>query len=143
MSPIAGSLSDFLETTLQKLILGATAYTAPGTVALALSTAAYSDAATGASMTEVPNSAAYARVSQTNNTTNFVAPSANTATTNATAFTFPTATGSWGTILSAYLCDSATFGAGNVLFGADITSKTVGNGDTVSVAVGALSLIID
>lgn len=132
-----------METTLQKLILSATAYTAPGTVALALSTAAYSDAATGASMTEVANTGAYARVSQTNNTTNFPVVGANTATANATAFTFTTATGSWGTILSAYLVDTATYGSGNVLFGSDITSKTVGTGDTVSVAVGALTLIID
>lgn len=140
---MAGSKSDYLETIVQKLVLSATAYTAPTTVALALSTAAYSDAATGAAMTEVANSNAYARVAQTNNTTNFPVVAANTATTNATAFTFPTATGSWGTILAAYLCDSATWGAGNVLIGSDITSKVVGTGDTVSVAAAALTYIED
>jgi hypothetical protein len=136
---MAGSKSDYLETIIQKLILSATAFTSPGTVALALSTAAYTDAATGASMNEVPNSNSYARVSQTNNVTNFPVVGANLPTTNATAFTFPTSTGAQGTILSAYLCDSATWGAGNVLVGADITSKVVGNGDTVSVAIGAFS----
>jgi hypothetical protein len=136
---MAGSKTDYLETIIQKLILSATAYTAPTVVALALSTAAYTDAATGASMNEVPSANAYARVSQTNNTTNFPVVAANTPTTNAAAFTFPTATGSWGTVLSAYLVDTATYGAGNTLIGSDITSKAVGTGDTVSVAAAGLT----
>lgn len=133
---MAGSKSNYLEIIIQKLILGATAFSAPGTVAMALSTAAYSESATGASMTECANSNAYARVSQTNNTTNF--PVA-TPTVNANPFTFPTATGSWGTILAAYLVDSGTYGAGNVLIGADITSHAIAIGDTVNVAASALS----
>jgi len=66
-------------------------------------------------------------------------------TVNGTAITFPTATGSWGTILSAYIVDSATYGAGNVLYGGDLaTSKTVGTGDTVSFAAsGGLTVTED
>lgn len=134
---MAGSKSAYLETIVLKLVLGATAYTAPTTLGIALSTAAYSNGATGASMTEVANANAYARVSQTNNTTNWPAPTgSNPATSvNGTVITFPTATGSWGTILSAYIVDSATYGAGNVLYGADLaTSKPIGSGDTASFA---------
>ena len=133
---MASGKSNYLIPLMQKLIIGATAFSAPGTVAFALSTAAFTTAATGASMTEVANSGSYARVSTTNNTTNY--PVA-TPTVNANAITWTTATGSWGTILSAYAVDSATYGAGNVLLGADITSKAVGSGDTVSIAAGSFS----
>lgn len=147
VSSIAGSKSDYLEAIILNLVLGATAYTAATNVAVALSTAAYTDAATGASMTEVTNANAYARVSQTNNSTNWPAATGTAPTTksNGVAVTFPTCTTStWGTILSAYLVDSATYGAGNVLYGADLTvTKAVTVGDTASFAIGAITVTED
>lgn len=144
---MAGSKCDYLEAIFLKLVLGAVAYTAPTNICIALSTAAFTDAATGAAMTEVPNSNAYARVSQTNNTTNWPTPTGTNPTTsvNGVLVTFPTATGSWGTVNSAYLVDSGTFGAGNCLYGGDLAvSKTVALGDTVSFAAsGGLTVTED
>jgi hypothetical protein len=84
---------------------------------------------------------AYARVAIVANLTNFpAATGSNPASkSNGAVFTFPTATAAWGTILSAYLCDSAS--GGSILYGADLTaSKTIQTGDTATYAVGALTI---
>lgn len=145
---MAGSKSDYLEARILNHILGAVASSAPAVTAIALSTAAYSDAATGASMTEVANAGAYARVSKTNNTTTWpTASGGSPSKANGVAVTFPTASADWGNIKSFYIVDSATYGAGNVLYGGDIqayidsgftTGLDVLSGDTPSFAVGAL-----
>ena len=71
---MAGSKSDYLEALILNGFLGGTPITVPTTVYIALSTAAYSDAATGSAMTEVSASGtAYARVAATNNATNWPA----------------------------------------------------------------------
>jgi hypothetical protein len=140
---VAGSKSDYLEAAILNLVLGATAFSAPGTVYIALSTAAYSDAATGASMTEV-SGGSYARVAVTNNATNWPAATGTSPATKASgaAFTFPAATASWGTVASFYIVDAAT--NGNVLYGGDLTaSKTIGSGDTATFASGAITVTED
>jgi hypothetical protein len=131
---VAGSKSDYLEKIILDLVLGASAYSAPGTVYIALSTAAYSDAATGSSMTEV-SGGSYVRLAVTNNSTNWPAASGTSPATktNGTAFTFVTATGSWGTVASFYIVDAST--AGNVLYGGDLSvSKAIASGDTATFA---------
>lgn len=140
---MAGSKSDYCEAATLNLWLGATAVTAPATVYIALSTAAYSDAATGSSMTEV-SGGAYARVAVTNNTTNWPAATGTSPATksNGTAFTFPTATASWGTILSFYIVDAAS--GGNVLYGGDLTtSKAIASGDTATFAASSITVTED
>lgn len=140
---MAGSKSDYLEARILDHFLGATASTAPSVTAIALSTALFSDSATGASMTEVTNSNNYARVSKTNDSTNWPAASGTNPTTksNGTAITFPTASGSWGNVKSFYIVDSATYGAGNVLYGGDLTSaEDILSGDTASFAVGDIDV---
>lgn len=135
---MAGGKSDYLEKKILDLVLGATAFTAPGTVYVALSTAAYTDSATGSSMSEVTGGS-YARVAVTNNSTNWPAASGTNPTvkSNAVTITFPQATAAWGTVNSFYICDAST--AGNVLYGGDLSAgKVVGIGDTPSFAVGAL-----
>lgn len=143
---MAGSKSDYLEAAVLNLVLGAVAFSAPSTF-IALSTAAYSDAATGAAMNEVSTSSTgYARLAVTNNTTNWPAASGTSPTTksNGTAFTFAAATGSWGTIQSFYIVDSLTVGAGNVLYGGDLTaSKAIASGDTATFAAGAITVTED
>jgi hypothetical protein len=133
---MSGSKSDYLEAALLNLVLGGTAWTAPANVYVALSTATYSDTATGTSMTEVSTtSTGYARVLLTNNATNWPAASGTSPTTkaNGTTITFPTASGSWGTVTSFYLVDAAS--AGNVLYGGDLSaSKAIASGDTASFA---------
>lgn len=59
------------------------------------------------------------------------------AITNANALTFATATGGgWGTVTHVVVYDSATVGAGNLLWWDDITSQAVPAGVTVSIPVG-------
>lgn len=137
---MAGNKSAYLERTMLDQVLSAVAFTSPATLYLALSTSAFSTAATGSSMNEVSSSGtAYARVAITANLTNFPAASGSNPATksNGVVFTFPTATASWGTVLSAYLCDAAS--GGSILYGADLTaSKTIQTGDTATYATGSL-----
>lgn len=137
MVTIAGSKCAYLENKALDIILGGTAWTAPGTVYIALSTAAFSAASTGSSMTEV-SGGSYARVAVTNNSTNW--PNASSASkSNGAVFTFPAATGSWGTVTSFYIVDASS--SGNALYGADLTaSRTINSGDTASFAVSAITL---
>lgn len=140
---MAGSKSDYLEKAILDFLLGGGALSSPGTIYVALSTAAYSDAATGSSMTEV-SGGSYARVAVTNNSTNWPNATGTSPATksNGTAVTFPTATGSWGTVASFYLCDASS--AGNVLYGGDLTaSKAIGSGDTATFASSAITITED
>lgn len=142
---MAGSKSDYLEGAILNFLLGGVALAAPATLYIALSTAAYSDAATGAAMTEVPTAGtAYARVAVTNNTTNWplATGSSPTQKTNGAAFTFPTASAAWGTIMSFYICDAAS--GGNVLYGGDLTTqKAIGAGDTATFAQSSITVTED
>jgi hypothetical protein len=64
------------------------------------------------------------------------------ATSNANAITFPTPSGSWGTVTHFGIFDAST--AGNLLWwGLLTTSKTIGSGDSASFAAGALDLTDD
>lgn len=138
---MAGNKSAYYERAILDLLSGIT-YTPPATLYLALSTSSFTTSATGSVMNEVSaTGTAYARVAITANLTNFPAASGSNPATksNGTVFTFPTATASWGTILSAYICDAST--GGSVLYGADLTaSKVIQTGDTATYAVGALTI---
>lgn len=140
---MAGSKSDYLEKAILDYLLGAGALAKPATVYVALSTAAYSEAATGAAMTEVAGGG-YARVAVTNDATNFPAATGASPATkaNGTAITFPTASASWGTVTSFYIVDAGT--GGNVLYGGDLTTaKAVGSGDTATFAANSISITED
>lgn len=114
-------------------LLGNGAYTAP-TPYIGLFTAAPSDAGGG---TEVSGNA-YVRV---NAGTLFGAASGTTCS-NDGAITFPTTTGSWGTVTHFGIFDAAS--AGNLLiWGALSVSKTITSGDTASFGVGDLDVILD
>lgn len=93
---MAGSKSAYFEANLLNFVFGGSAiWTATASIYHALSTAAFTTAATGASMTEVSTSGtAYTRQGQTRNTTNFpAATGSNPASiTNATAATWSAAT---------------------------------------------------
>lgn len=138
---MAGSKSAYLEAKLLDHVFGGvTFWSATASIYHALSTAAFTTAATGASMSEVSTSGtAYTRQGQTRNQTNFPAASGSNpaSISNATAVTWSAATASWGTVNSLYIVDSTTVGAGNVLYGFDLTvAKAVTTGDTASVAIG-------
>lgn len=84
----------------------------------------------------------YARVAVSPATGSWSAPATNGANreiTNAGAVTFPTATGDWLTATHFGVWDAST--AGNFVRGDALAdSKTVENGDTATIPVGALAL---
>jgi hypothetical protein len=108
-------------------------YTFPATVYAALFTADPTNAGT---ITSEPTAAnGYARQAVTWGTI------AAGSVTNSAAVTYPTATGSWGTIAYVGIMDVITLLTGNMLYHGQLgTSKTVGVGDQVSFAIGALTV---
>lgn len=143
-----GSKTNYGEAQVAAALLGGVALVVPATWYLAFSTAAYTDAADATALSE-PVGNAYARVAIANNTTNFPAPAGDpTSVANAVAIVSPTATGNWGTIRSAYLCDAAS--GGHAWLGADLgadpaspTPITVVNGGSISIPISAFSVSED
>lgn len=134
---MAGSKSDYLENEILDHVLGGGDYTRPGTVYIALYTAAPTDAGGGTEVT----GGSYARVAVTNNATNWPAASSGSKQ-NGTAFTFPQATANWGTVVAFGILDAAS--GGNLLYWGDLTaSKTVENGDTAEFAVSGITITED
>lgn len=122
-----GSLSNYAENALLGHIF-TSAYTSPATVYLALLTADPT-ASDGDTITEVVNSGNYARTA-----ISFGAAASRRITQDALV-TFPTASGSWGTVTHWAITDSGTYGAGNVLaHGAFTSSFAPVSGNTPKVA---------
>ena len=120
---------------LDHLFMG-TALTQPTNLWVGLSTT--TPTATGGNVTE-PSGNAYARVS-TADADWAAATAANpSVVTNANAVTFPTATGSWGTVTHVTL-HTASSGGAVVGFAALTASKAVTTDDTVEFAVGDLDV---
>ena len=124
-------MSNFLENALINATLRNTTYTSVATVYVSLWTSDPTDAGSG---TEV-SGGSYARTAVT-----FGAP-ANGVTTNNADVTFPTATGSWGTVGWIGINDAAT--SGNLLYHTALdTSKQIDSGDIFKIASGNLSVTL-
>jgi hypothetical protein len=109
-------------------VLRATTYTAPAAVYAALFTTAPGVGGTG---TEVSGNS-YARVAAT------FSAAASGATSNSGTVTFPTPTGSWGTVTHFAIYDAST--SGNMLaFGTLTASKSISSGDSVTFEAAALT----
>jgi hypothetical protein len=134
---MAGSKFNYLELKALDLALSAAAWTPPATVYIALYTVAPTSAGGGAEV----SGGSYARVSVTNNATNWPASTGGGPGTkaNGTAFTFPTATVAWGTIVAWGIFDAASAGNG-LYWGTLNTSRAVNIGDTPSFAAAALTI---
>lgn len=126
-------LSNYLETAWVNHVLRNTGYTSPGTsVYVSLHTA---DTAEDGSGTEVSGNN-YSRVQ----VTAWDAP-ASRATQNTNAISFPTPSGSWGTITHYGIWDASS--SGNLLFYGALTSSIAPTASsTVQFAAGALDLAI-
>jgi len=123
------ALSDYAETLLANFIANATTATRPTTRYLALFTAAPSDSGGG---TEVSGSG-YARQAVT-----FGAASSGV-TANTSTHTYTAAGGAWGTITHFGIFDALT--GGNLLWhGAVTTSRTIADGESLTVAASAFTL---
>jgi len=124
-------ISNFLENALINATLRNTTYTSVATVYVSLWTTDPTDAGSG---TEV-SGGSYARTAVT-----FAAPS-NGVTTNSADVTFPTATGSWGTVGWIGINDALT--TGNLLYHSPLdVSKTVTSGDIFKISTGNLSVTL-
>ncbi len=133
------SFGDYLENELLDHVWGNAAFSPGATLYVGLSTTNPTD--TGAGITEPPGGNGYARVAVTNNLTNWPAASGG-AKSNGTVVTFPTATGSWGTVGWFFISDAAS--GGNLYgHGSLTTAKTIDSGDTASFAVGDLDITLD
>ena len=125
--------TDYLEDKVLEHVFGGNAYTAPGTLHVALYTVAPTDTGGG---TEV-SGGAYARqtaaftVSGTNPTT----------ATNSAAVEYPTATANYGTVVAVGIFDASS--SGNLLaYGNLTTSKTVSTGDVFRFNAGAIDITV-
>lgn len=124
-----GSITDFLEDELLDHVFNV-AFVPTVPTYLCLCTADPTDAATGASMSEVANTNGYVR------TAIVWHAAASRVLDQDGAVDFPQASGgAWGTVTDWAICDSNTYGNGNVLaYGAFTESKTINDGNTPSIA---------
>lgn len=140
--------SDYLENKIIDYILRGGSFTAPSNTYVGLLTAAPSDSGGG---TEVSGNN-YARVTVASSTTNWAGTQSSGSTSassgtggqtsNNGAITFPTPSGSWGTVTHFAVYDAST--SGNLLYwGALGSSQTISSGNTVSFAAGALTITED
>lgn len=129
------NMSDYLEGKLRDHVLRGISFTMPTTLYIALCTSATDDTGGG---TEVPNSGNYARIAYTCNSGNWTAANP---TTNANDITSNTASANWGTVTHIKIMDSATYGAGNMLFhGALTVSQTINTGQAFRVPASSLGI---
>jgi hypothetical protein len=138
-----GSFTEFLSLEVLDHVFGDTAYTAPATLHIGLSTTTITDS--GTNDTE-PVGNAYARSAVTNNVTNWPVATGDVAgvgeKSNGTTITFPEATGAWGTVIDFAIYDDPT--AGNMLgYGTLGTPKPVTDGDTREFLSGELDITLD
>ena len=116
--------SDYLEGQIRAHLFRTASFTKPTVLAVCLLTAAPSDASTGANWT--------------------AASATDGLTDNASAIVFGPCTGTnWGSITHFAICDSATYGAGNMLvYGPVATPRTIEVGDTFTFPIGDLDVIV-
>lgn len=134
------SKSNSLENSILDHILGGPDYTRVATVYVALYTSAPTDAGGGTQVT----GSGYARVSLTNNTTNF--PNASSGQkTNGTLISFPQATGDWsaGADITHFAIHSHVSNDAIMYWGSLTTPKKVFNGDTIRIPIGSLVITED
>jgi hypothetical protein len=123
--------SDYLENAVLGYVFSGASFSQPGTKYLALYTTAPTDAGGG---TELSGSA-YARQSCAFTTTGAQA-------SNTSAVEWPTATGSWGTVVAVGVFDASS--SGNLLAWNNLTaSKTISTGDVFRINAGDLDIDLD
>ncbi len=126
-------MSDYLEVKLLNLTLNGSAFTAVNNPYISLHTANPTDAGTG---TEV-SGGSYARVASSFATASGTGGSV---ASDADA-TFPTATGSWGTVGWIGLWDASS--SGNLLYHTALdAAKTIDSGDVFKIASGNLTVTL-
>lgn len=143
----AQSLSDYVENNAIDYIFRAQTWTIAANFHVGLSTAACSDSSVGTEVT----GGSYARVSVARSLANWAGTQSAGSTTASTgtggqtsnniAINFPTPSAGWGTVTHFFISDAAS-GGNLILCQALTTSKTINSGDTVSFAIGALTVTL-
>ena len=127
------SFSNYLETEILDHVFGGNAYTAPGTLYLALFTSNPSEDGSGTEVTTSGTSYVRQSVAFT--------VSGSTAS-NTSVIEYPTATASYGSVTHVGIYDAST--AGNLMAYAALTaSKTIASGDVFRVPAGDLDITLD
>lgn len=146
-----GSFSDRLESWILNQWWGNATTVTSGTLFVGLATSSITDATTGITVVEPPtvsggNPTAYARVSVTNNATNFPNATGTSPTTknNGTAINYAVCTTNWGTVTDFFFADGAAVQTGHILgWGTLTTPKTISSGDSASFAINAITITLD
>ncbi len=140
---MAGTFSDYLEQHILGHIFKSETYAKPTTIAMALTSDIPVDGQTGATIQEISNAGAYARVNYGAPTNALWSMTASGQITNNSAITFPECTSAWGWASGIAITDNSTYGAGNLLAYSDLSpAKLVTVGDTVFVAVSGLQISV-
>lgn len=129
---MAASFGNYLENKILDHIFKTAPYTQPVNIRIALSTADPGESGSGLAE---PSGNNYARV-----TMNTWAAASNGSTSNSAVITFPTASGSWGTITHLAILDES---ANLLAYGALGTAKAVTNGDILRLDIGTLVITLD
>jgi hypothetical protein len=133
------AFGNFVDQKIMALVFGGTAYTPGATYTVGLSTTTVVQDGTG--ITE-PVGNAYARASVANvaaQWTQAAVSGGGYQASNTNAISFPTATGSWGTITDWFIEDGTNLVAfGKLQVGGVNTSQTISNGNTISFGAGQL-----
>ncbi len=135
------SWSDQLENDILDHVLGGATYTQVTTIYIGLSTAVTSDNVD--SLAE-PSGNGYARIGLSNAVANWAAAAAGVKQNNA-IYTFPEASGSWGTVVQFLIWDHLTNAAASNLIAAGslAVSKAITAGDTPRFPINSLSVTQD
>ena len=125
------SLSNYLQNSLINYLLRDGIWSKPSEIAVCLLTSPASPSDTGSlSGKEVINGNGYSRQVVPVSDSSWQVPTIGI-TSNIPTISFPTATGSWGTVVGAALVDNSTYGSGNLLlFGTLSTQKVISQNDT-------------
>jgi len=140
---MAGSDANYLSAKIGGLVFGKTAYTGETTWFVGLWTAALDDTFNGATASEAAYTS-YARMSLTNNTTNFAAGTGTTTSVNTwpsdAAHNFATSTGGSSTVTNmGVLNGNAGTSSDKGGIWATVSSVTIASGDTPQLAQNAVS----
>ena len=129
--------SNYLRTQLNTHMFGTASYTKPTVLAIALCTTLPTPYQTGATIPELPNTGGYAR--QVLNPLDSHWEVDGGVVTNSVAITFPVATADWEEVEYVAILDSATWGAGNLLyFGGLDHPKSIYQTDQLVIGIGGI-----
>lgn len=133
------NLSDAAELLVLDWLLGTGNPNRPAAHALGITTVAVTDSMTGATVTEPPAANGYSRQDCP-----FDAAAAGQAQNTAIEEFGPNTNVDWGTIISFFIADSLTFGAGGiVVYGNLTTPRAVAVDDVLQFAANAITVTAD